>query len=219
MSNERNEGIHRLLTQKEIIFWDFDGVIKDSVTVKSCAFEQLFLSYGRELAARVRLHHESNGGLSRFDKIPLYLKWTGESPTPEKVQLFCDRFSVLVLQAVIDSNWVPGVREYLSTHYEEQYFVLVTATPQLEINHILAQLDISHCFREVHGAPNRKTLIIGSTLRRLNYPLDGALMVGDSDTDFDAAIANCVDFLLRRTSLNIALQKRHAGAFFDCLTP
>ena len=30
----------------QYIFWDFDGVIKDSVLLKSDAFEQLFLNFG-----------------------------------------------------------------------------------------------------------------------------------------------------------------------------
>ena len=37
-----------MLIGKEIetIFWDFDGVIKDSVKVKSDAYEQLFSPFG-----------------------------------------------------------------------------------------------------------------------------------------------------------------------------
>ena len=45
------------------IFWDFDGVIKDSMTVKSDAFEQLFLPFGENIAKKVRTHHEANGGI------------------------------------------------------------------------------------------------------------------------------------------------------------
>ena len=61
-----------------IVFWDFDGVIKDSVEVKAAAFERLFLPYGAEIARRVRQHHEAHGGMSRFDKVPLYLAWVME---------------------------------------------------------------------------------------------------------------------------------------------
>ena len=47
---------------------------------------------------------------------------------------------------------MPGVREYLLAHNKNQRFVLVTATPQEEIEQILQVLDIIHCFYEVHGA-------------------------------------------------------------------
>ena len=122
--------VDEVLGASTLIFWDFDGVIKDSVNVKTEAYTSLFLPYGHEVATRVRQHHEVNGGVSRFDKIPLYLLWAGELATPERIDEFCTRFSLLVLQKVIDSPWVPGVREYLLLNSGIQYFVLVTATPQ-----------------------------------------------------------------------------------------
>ena len=42
------------------IFWDFDGVIKDSVDVKSDAFKQLFLPFGKDMANRIKEHHLAN---------------------------------------------------------------------------------------------------------------------------------------------------------------
>ena len=207
-----------LLAQMQVIFWDFDGVIKDSVAVKSVGFEQLFLPYGQAVASRVRQHHEAHGGVSRFDKMPVYLGWAGLPATADNVQKFCDQFSTLVLQAVIDAAWVPGVHEYLLAQHDAQHFVLVTATPQKEIEAILHTLGLAHCFRQVHGAPTSKTMAIGAVLADLKCQPDQALMVGDSDTDFDAALANQVSFLLRRTALNHALQQRHVRPVFDDLT-
>lgn len=206
-----------LLAQMQVIFWDFDGVIKDSVAVKSVGFEQLFLPYGQSVAHQVRQHHEAHGGISRFDKMPVYLGWAGVPATPDNVQKFCDQFSSLVLQAVIDAAWVPGVREYLLAQHSAQYFVLVTATPQKEIETILHTLGMAHCFRQVYGAPTTKTTAIANVLVHLKCQPAQALMVGDSDTDFDAAQANNVSFLLRRTALNQALQQRHVGPMFDGL--
>jgi len=210
--------IVELLRAATTVFWDFDGVIKDSVDVKSAAYETLFLPYGHKISLRVRQHHEANGGISRFDKIPLYLSWVGESASVAQVEEFCNRFSKLVLQAVIDSPWVPGVREFLLEHYAGQYFVLVTATPQDEIQQILDTLDIAICFREVHGAPEKKSTAIGDALRRLKCDPQHALMVGDSDTDLMAAKDNSIAFLLRRTSLNGQLQAHYAGPMFGDLT-
>lgn len=207
-----------ILTAATTVFWDFDGVIKDSVQVKTLAYESLFLPYGREVATRVRQHHEANGGMSRFDKIPLYLKWAGETASDVQVEEFFSRFSKLVRQAVIDSPWVLGVREFLLKHYPSQYFVLVTATPQDEIQDILTALNIAHCFREVHGAPKEKTCVIGDVLRRLKCDPVQALMVGDADTDLIAAKSNSILFLLRRTPLNLAIQATYTGPMFDDLS-
>ena len=38
--------------------------------------------------------------------------------------------------------------------------------------------------------------------------LDQAVMIGDSSSDYEAAIANRVNFVLRRTNLNKELQKK-----------
>ena len=40
------------IKKAKTIFWDFDGVIKDSVSVKSDAFEELFLPFGSDVAKK-----------------------------------------------------------------------------------------------------------------------------------------------------------------------
>ena len=199
------------IAKAKIVFWDFDGVIKDSVNVKTAAFEKLFVPYGYEISKKVVCHHEANGGVSRFDKIPLYLSWAGEEVTDELVEIFCNRFSRLVIRSVIESPWVPGVFEYLEDNFHKQYFVLLTATPQKEIEEILISLEIGHFFREVFGAPFKKVDKIKKVLRMQKITTDQVLMIGDSETDFLAAESNGVPFLLRRTSLNGSLQDRHIG--------
>ena len=39
---------------KNYIFWDFDGVIKESVELKSNAYEQLFLEFGSDVSDKIR---------------------------------------------------------------------------------------------------------------------------------------------------------------------
>ena len=56
---------------KGIIF-DFDGVIAESVQIKSDAFASLYEQYGDNIVKKVIEHHEANGGMSRFEKIRLY---------------------------------------------------------------------------------------------------------------------------------------------------
>lgn len=184
------------------IFWDFDGVIKDSIEVKTQAFVKLFQPFGAEIAERVREHHEAHGGMSRFDKLPLYLQWAGEEPSESRVGEFCDQFSLLVLQDVIDSPWVPGVEIYLRTNPHQQIFVLVSATPQEELEQILHALDLTECFAEVFGAPTRKKDAIRLTLAARKLDPHGCLMIGDARADLEAAEANQVPFMLRRHETN-----------------
>lgn len=208
MSHHPLHKVSDLLQSADIVFWDFDGVIKDSVTVKSDAFESLFSSYGHSISKKVRCHHEANGGISRFKKIPIYLDWVSEPTDEGTVKAFCDRFSKLVQQAVVDAPWVPGVRQYLMENYTRQRFVLVTATPQEEILKILKEIDLDSCFAQVNGAPKSKAESIKAALKQWRYEPHQAVMLGDSRSDLIAAQVNDLNFLLRTTPLNEALRSQ-----------
>ena len=192
----------------KVIFWDFDGVIKDSVEVKSNAFESLFLPFGKKFSKKIRRHHEKNGGMSRFDKFSIYLAWAGQDPTKRIVDQYADKFSLLVKQKVIDSSWVDGIKEYLQEHYDKQQFFLITATPQLEIEYILDQLKIKLYFQKVIGSPINKGKAVESLLKEYDIDPLQAIMVGDSISDYKAAESNHVAFILRCTSLNEELQQK-----------
>ena len=198
--------LDKLVEQADIIFWDFDGVIKDSVEVKSIAFERLFSDYGQNLVDRVREHHKRNGGVSRFEKIPLYLSWSNEEVTSKKIQEFCNRFSLLVKQSVIDSPWVHGFLEFIEHHHGVKKHILVTATPIEEIEEILQALNIKHFFYKIYGAPYAKSDAINEILRDLKIGPKHAIMLGDSESDYKAAEDNNVLFFLRSTKLNKNLE-------------
>ena len=196
----------KYLNDTQIIFWDFDGVIKDSVEVKSVAFGQLFSSFGRGIKKKIINHHKMNGGMSRFDKLPIYIKWTEQKSTQEMVDDYSAKFSTLVRQKVIDSQWVPGVLNYLSSNHNKQKFFLVTATPQLEIEEILFELDIYDHFEQIIGSPTVKGESIKMLLDKYKVDIKRAVMVGDSKSDYEAAILNNIQFVLRKTELNKSLQ-------------
>ena len=195
------------LTSTKSIFWDFDGVIKDSVEVKSDAYEQLFLPFGEVIAKQVRTHHEENGGISRFDKLPIYIGWAALEFSIELLNEYAEKFSLLVKQKVIDSEWVVGVLDYLKNNYKRQQFFLVTATPQQEIEEILVSLKIKHFFKEIYGSPIKKDKAIESIMKKYSIPHKVSIMVGDSNSDYNAANINGIQFVLRRTVLNKKLQK------------
>jgi len=200
-----------MLQRYAVLFWDFDGVIKDSVGVKGAAFEQLFAPFGTDVASRVRRHHEQHGGVSRYEKLRLYLDWAGESSSDAEVERYCELFSAAVRQAVIDSEWVPGARDYLDANHDRQTLILLSATPQQELEGIVAAVGGAHWFRAIHGAPVAKADAIVRSLAELRRASADALLIGDSDSDHDAATKTGIAFLLRRTAFNTALQRRHSG--------
>jgi phosphoglycolate phosphatase-like HAD superfamily hydrolase len=206
--------LSELLTRARLVFWDFDGVIKESVAIKTDAFGQLFSRFGPDIADRVKAHHLANGGMSRFEKMPVYLAWAGQPVTEASVNDYCRRFSRAVLQCVVDAPWVPGVEQYLSTNQHRQEFVLVTSTPQQEIEEILQAIDLHRCFSVVYGAPTRKVDAINKALSSSQgLVASECLMVGDAMADLEAARANNVLFLLRRHVDNQSVFHDYVGTF------
>jgi HAD superfamily hydrolase (TIGR01549 family) len=202
-----SEYLHYLIKNSNVVFWDFDGVIKDSVSVKSIAFEKLFSIYGPKILKKVRAHHEKNTGVSRFNKIPLYMSWTNELVTDKSIQEFCNKFSLFVKQSVIDSPWVPGFLEVIKSNHNKQKHILMTATPKDEIEDILEKLNIRNFFYKVYGAPILKNEVISLELKLSASKPENAILIGDSDSDYEAARDNGILFFLRRTDLNKDLQK------------
>jgi len=196
------------------IFWDFDGVIKDSLDVKAEAFAALFSeSQNTEFVNRVREHHFLHGGVSRTQKIRTYLGWLTEEVCEKSVDLYCQKFSQLVIQEVIQSDWVDGVESYLKSNPYKQTFYLVSATPQKELEKIIALLKLDTVFRSIVGAPEPKNKSIKKTI--LDYklnPLD-CLMIGDSLVDYEAAINNNISFILRRHKHNADIFNNYSGPY------
>lgn len=201
-----------MLDSYKIIFWDFDGVIKESVEVKTKAFQELFSSFGEDVVAKVTVHHTENGGMSRFRKIPVYLSYAGTETSPSLEEAYCNRFGELVEDAVVAADWVAGVETILKTKRKiGQQFILVTATPQDEIERILNRLSIVPCFSNIFGAPVAKSDAIRTGLALYKIDPKEALMIGDSKADYEAA-QNCgTDFLLRRTPENLISMPDYKG--------
>jgi HAD superfamily hydrolase (TIGR01549 family) len=195
-----------LLEDSEFIFWDFDGVIKDSINVKSVAFFKIFEKFGTDIALRVKKHHEDNCGLSRFEKIPIYLDWAGKHPNEKLINEYCIKFSKLVKKNVIQSDWVPGVLDFISSKRNTSFF-LITATPQDEIEEIMFELDLMPFFDEIVGAPTKKYDAMKMIINKYSLSPNKTIMIGDSDEDFKAAKLNLIPFVLRKNKYNINLQK------------
>jgi len=181
----------------DLIFWDFDGVIKESVSIKGEAFQSLFASSDKSLKEKILIHHHNNGGTSRYEKIKTYLRWAGLPYEDNVVNDFAKKFSVIVKDKVIQSRWVPCVKDYISNNSNRQIFALVTATPDSEIKEILKLLNFRGNFDFVFGAPITKEAAIKEALLRTKINKDKAIFVGDAYSDYIAAKKNNIDFVLR----------------------
>ena len=147
-----------LVVDKKIIVFDFDGVLVDSVHVKTSAFEQMYLAYGSSVVGKVRSHHKQNGGMSRFKKFKYYHEtYLSKKLDSEEIERMSEQFSALVIDKVVSSDWIPGAEGFLQKLYEKKIScVIVSATPQREIELIVKKRGMAKYFSEVYGSPTSK---------------------------------------------------------------
>jgi len=217
MINEKYSDLNFFLHSAKVIFWDFDGVIKESAEIKAEGFRQLFLGFGKSFSQRVYDHHLENQGISRDKKIALYLSWTGALVKESLINEYCKKFSTLVFNAVLEAPWVPGVHDYILKNFKNQNFIIVSATPKKELQKILKALNFESYFVGVYGSPPNKSKSIHKSLKLTDVAASDAILIGDAEEDFIAATENNIQFILRRTSLESDFQKNYDGLSFSDL--
>jgi phosphoglycolate phosphatase-like HAD superfamily hydrolase len=172
----------------DAIVFDFDGVLVESVDVKTKAFAALYRDYGDALVEKVVDYHLIHGGLSRFDKFRYFHRnFLGIELMPEDEQALGDQFAGLVEEAVVASSWVPGALEFLENYHLRLPLYVASGTPDEELKRIVARRGVADCFREVFGSPKKKGEILRRIIAEGNFDPQRVLMVGDAMTDLDGA--------------------------------
>lgn len=177
------------------IIFDFDGVLADSVDVKTKAFEKLFESYGPDIVKRVSDHHQENGGMSRFDKFQYYFNEFIKKPlSTDEMDKLSQKFSDLVVDKVVDSNEIEGAGTFLEEKHKDFLFFVNSATPQDEIKLIVERRGWSNYFKEVLGSPRTKKQNTEFILKTYNLNSQKCLFIGDAISDYKAALETNVNF-------------------------
>ena len=92
----------RLNMKIKNIFFDFDGVIAESVNAKTEAFREMYIEHGTEIADKVVDYHINHGGVSRFEKFKYWEKeFFNRDISEDEVQRLANEFSGMVLNRVI----------------------------------------------------------------------------------------------------------------------
>ena len=187
-----------ILTNAKVVFWDFDGVIKDSADIKVQAYVDMFADHGSEIQSKVLSRYKAEGGMSRFKLIPLFYRdIVGISLTDEQLNSKLNLYSEMVVDRVIQSPYIPGVHDYCRHNFKRQKFLLVTNTPKSEIDLILKTFGLEKYFEGVFGAPDLKEEIVRNFLNKSDISARNCVFVGDSEGDFLAARSNAVPFIYR----------------------
>ena len=183
------------------IVFDFDGVLAESVDIKTRAYTLLFHKEGKEAVSEFIEYHLKNGGVSRFEKIKFFYRDILHRPLSEKLfQKLCAEYSGLVVNEVSLSPWVDGARDFLVRNKKKYIFIIVSGTPENEMKDIVLRRSMSRFFNSVRGSPKSKLIVLREVMSEYNLEPDEIVFVGDAETDWLAAKDSGIPFLWRCAS-------------------
>lgn len=203
-------------TKIKNIFFDFDGVIAESVSAKTEAFRDMYLSYGSDIADKVVLYHINHGGVSRYEKF-LYWEKTffDKDINEEELQALAQDFSNRVMQKVIDSEEVKGAYNFIKKYHKVLKFWIITGTPTSEIEIIANKRGLTDYFIGMHGSPEKKPHWTEYLIEKFDLDRDETLFLGDATTDRDAAEFSNLHFGWRENDENRTLFSEYKGLRFN----
>lgn len=198
------------------IFCDFDGVIAESVSAKTDAFEEMYLPFGKDIAAKVVDYHKLHGGVSRYEKFKYFHKeFLNEVINQEKVDKLAIQFSNIVLDKVINSDEVLGATYFIEKYHTRFQFWVITGTPTTEIELIAEKRKLTSFFVGLYGSPNNKRYWTEYLIEKHKLNRDEILFLGDATTDMDAADFSKTHFALRENDENKEIFKHYKGHRFN----
>jgi len=185
------------VSKLDAVFLDFDGVILESIDVKSWAFGKLFEDFPEQVE-RIVKYHMDNGGVSRYVKFRHIYKEILNLPLSEKrFKELCDQFSELVFKRVLECEFVRGAEEFLEKYFKLASLYVISGTPQEEIRSVVNQRGLNKFFKGVYGSPNGKDHWVKELIKENGFDKNKAIFVGDAMSDCEAAEQNGCDFFAR----------------------
>lgn len=183
----------------DTIIFDFDGVIVESVHIKTQAFAALYADHGKKIVAQVEDYHLRHGGESRFEKFRYFqTEFVGGAALEDnEVADLASRFSQLVIDRVVSAPMVPGAQEFLDQCQDLFPLFIVSGTPTPELGEILERRGLGKYFKDFRGSPGTKAEHVHELLREYAIAADRCVVIGDALADLEGAVANDVKFLAR----------------------
>jgi len=184
------------------IIFDFDGVLVESVDIKTRAFTELYQQHGDEVMKQVERYHLGNTGISRFVKFRhIETEILGQPPLDEEgVERLAARFARLVIDKVVAAPMVAGAQAFLESQRGRVPMFVVSGTPSEELAAIIERRGLDPYFEASWGSPGSKAEHIAELLGLHGLDAGRCVMIGDAMADYEGALANGVAFLGRVAS-------------------
>lgn len=187
---------------KKIIFWDFDGVLIDSNTIRNDGFEMVLNDFPREQVSKLLTFHQNNGGLSRYVKFRYFFEEIRkENISNEQLYEWSKLFSSIMRDKLINPNLlIKETIHFVKENYKTLIMHIVSGSDENELKYICKSQNIDTYFKSIHGSPTPKNELIKDLIIRNNYNSENCVLVGDSINDYEAAIENNISFVAYNNS-------------------
>lgn len=181
---------------KKIIFWDFDGVLMNSNFVRDKGFELVLSNFPKEEVSKLMDFHRANGGWSRYVKFRHFFEEIrNESVSASKINEFAMKFSEVMLQELINPKLlIQDSMSFVTKHQDKYSMHIVSGSDGNELNKICDGVGIKKLFKSINGSPTPKINLVKDIITLEGYDPEECLLIGDSINDYEAAMANSIDF-------------------------
>lgn len=184
------------LEQYKALIFDFDGVIVDSVPIRTQAFKEVLKDYPQDKVQEFLEYHLANGGISRFVKLQYFFNHILHKPLDLELQnTLLEQFSVIAKKELESKKYlIKDTLDFITSHYQRFILYIASGSQQDELRYLCDCLEITRYFRGIYGSPipkseNVATILKGDSLSAKEYAL-----IGDSINDGYAAHENGVKF-------------------------
>lgn len=183
-------------SQIKTIFWDFDGVILDSMPIRDFGFVKIFEEFDKELVDKLLEYHTLNGGLSRYVKIRYFYNiLLKKDVSDEKVQELADKFSIIMKTELTNKKYlIKETVDFIEKNYQNCNFHIVSGSDGKELNYLCKELDLTKYFKTIEGSPTPKNDLVKKILEKYKYDPKECILIGDSINDYEAANVNGIKF-------------------------
>ena len=178
------------------IFWDFDGVMLDSMPIRDYGFREIFKDFDKDIVDKLLEYHTLNGGLSRYVKIRYFYNiLLKEDVSDEKVQELANRFSTIMKAELTNKKYlIDETVDFIEKNYKNYNFHIVSGSDEKELNYLCKELEISKYFKTIEGSPTPKNDLVKNILEKYDYNSKECILIGDSINDYEAANINGMTF-------------------------
>jgi len=188
--------MNNVISKKNIIF-DFDGVIIDSMHIRSFGFNEIFKEYDQSSVKSLLKYHNDNGGLSRFVKIKYFFNTLlNQEISEQEISIYADKYSKIMRKSLISKDIIiDETLNFIKSNDSTYNMHIASGSEDKELNYLNQTLSLDSYFLSINGSPTPKKVIVKSILKENFYKKNETILIGDSINDYDAAKANDIAFI------------------------